>query len=232
MTKTKSHTTLASAMPEGPRDTTEWYTGVDPLAIVDENLLAYVREHAGSSILDLGCGTGGYSKRLQDDGCSVQALDVNEEYVKIAQSLGVAATHFDGQKIPLPDNAVETTFLFEVLEHVPEPGKLLSEIRRVTAKNVIISVPNCTFSFDPAPVTFSHNLELDHKNFFTKPSLRQLLSEYFPFVHVAQIEPWDRSIVAKLLPRTLFYAYRLVDNLRLIKPRVYFRLLAEARLED
>ncbi len=229
---TKTQKKLATEMPKGPRDTTEWYTGVDPLAIVDENLLAYVREHAGSKILDLGCGTGGYSKRLQDDGCKVQALDVNEEYVAIAKKLGVNAAHFDGQKIPLADNAVDTTFLFEVLEHVPEPEKLLSEIRRVTAKNVIISVPNCTFSFDPAPVTFSHNLEVDHKNFFTKTSLRELLAGHFPYVSVAQIENWDRSIVAKLLPRPLFYAYRLADNLRLIKPRVYFRLLAEARLED
>lgn len=214
-------------MPEGTRDTASWYLDADPLAVVDHSLADYVFEQGGQELLDLGCGLGGYSKTLADRGRKLIALDVNEKYVEIAKKLGVDARHYDGRKIPLPDNAVDTIFMIEVMEHIPNPENLLSELRRVARKNIIVTVPNCTQTFK-SPVTFTHMLDVDHRNFFTQESLRELLSREFHDVQVTQVVPVDRDLAAELLPRWAFRAWRFAYKRGLLKDRYYFRLLANA----
>src|SRR4051794_16701196 len=115
----------ATSTPGGLRDSKEWYLDVDPLAVVDGTLLEFVDENGGHELLDLGCGLGGYAHLLETRGHSVKALDVNPEYVRIARELGVDAGTFDGESIPLPDDAVDTVFMVEVLEHIPAPERIL-----------------------------------------------------------------------------------------------------------
>ena len=216
-------------MPEGLRDTTRWYLEVDPLTAVDPKLVDYVAEHGGQELLDLGCGIGGYSKLLADRGRKVVALDVNEEYVAIAKGIGVDARAFDGVTIPLPDKSVDTIFMVEVLEHIPDPGSVLAELARVARRNVIITVPNNTFAFDAA-VTFSHMLEVDHKNFFTGDSLGALLRAQFSDVTVTEVEPLDTAIAHDLLPRWAFAFWLVGHKLGLLKDRIHFRLIADIRV--
>ena len=44
------------------------YLGKDPLSGVSGSILAFVKARAGHSILDFGCGTGGYAAMLQRSG--------------------------------------------------------------------------------------------------------------------------------------------------------------------
>jgi ubiquinone/menaquinone biosynthesis C-methylase UbiE len=214
-----------TTIPEGLRDTTNFYAHVNPMAVVDHSLADYVHEHGGQELLDLGCGLGGYSKVLMGHGHKVTALDVNEKYVEIAKELGVDAMHFDGETIPLSDNSVDTIFMIEVMEHITNPERILREVHRVARQNVIITVPNCTQSFK-APITFTHHLDIDHKNFFTKDSLRELLQTAFRTVDVIQEMPIDRSIADELLPRWALLLWRVGHKLRLFKDHYYFRLIA------
>jgi len=50
----------------------------------------------------------------------------------------------DGPKLPLPDNSVDTVTLFQVLEHTPEPERLLDEVSRVLKPggSAVITVRN------------------------------------------------------------------------------------------
>jgi SAM-dependent methyltransferase len=219
----------AATTPEGLRDANEWYLDVDPLAVVDDTLLGFVDEHGGHELLDLGCGLGGYAHLLVRRGHSVKALDVNPEYVRVARELGVDAETFDGASIPLPDDAVDTVFMIEVLEHIPAPEKILTELRRVARRNVIITVPNNTESFT-APVEWSHMLEVDHKNFFTRDSLAALLRPTFRTVEVAEVAPVDGTLARDLLPRWLWVVHRALAKVGLVRDRYFFRLIAEAQL--
>lgn len=221
-------TAKKTTLPEGLRDTNEWYTDVDPLSLVDHSLSDYVHQHGGHELLDLGCGTGGYSKVLAEQGHSVQAFDINPEYVKIAAELGVNAKQYDGFTIPLPDDSVDTIFMIEVLEHIENPERILPELHRVARKNVIITVPNNTQKFD-APIAWNHMLEVDHKNFFTVDSLKQLLGSKFSSVDVTQVLPIDRAMAHDLLPRWGFLGYRIATKLGLLKNRHFFRLIANAQ---
>jgi SAM-dependent methyltransferase len=216
------------AIPRGPRDTRRWYLDADALEQVDHSLVDFVQAHAGRRVLDLGCGLGGYSKVLADRGLDVTAFDVIPEYVERARSLGVRAELYDGDRLPLADGSVDTVFLLEVVEHLEDPAALLREARRVARRNVLLSTPNCTQSFGHVPIEFSHMLEVDHKQFFTVDSLRELLDGVYGSSVVEQDFPIDAKLAALVLPRPLRPVYRWLDRAGRIKPRYFFRLLGRA----
>lgn len=216
----------APALPRGPRDTRSWYRDTDAMAQVDFSLIDFVQEHAGPRVLDLGCGLGGYSKVLAERGFDVTALDVMPEYVERARSLGVEAELYDGRTLPLADASVDTVFLFEVIEHLDDPAELLREARRVARRNVLLSTPNCTQSFDGVPIEFSHMLDVDHRQFFTVDSLSALLSQLFPETTVQQTLPLDAKIAALVLPRPLRVLHRWLERTGRLRSRYFFRLRA------
>ena len=215
-------------MPRGPRDTRSWYRDADALEQVDDSLVEFVAEHGGQRLLDLGCGLGGYSKRLAERGFEVVAFDVAAEYVERARALGVDARQYDGERLPLDDDSVDTVFLLEVIEHLEDPARLLREARRVARRNVLVTTPNCTQSFDPVPVEFSHILDVDHRQFFTEASLRELLDGVFGSSMVEQTHPIDRNLAGLLLPRPLRPLYRWLDAAGGVRPRYFFRLRGRA----
>jgi SAM-dependent methyltransferase len=217
----------ATRMPRGPRDTRTWYRETDPLSQVDPPLVAAVTERAGRRVLDLGCGLGGYSRALADRGFDCYALDVVDEYVEAARGIGVRADRYDGQRIPLEEGAVDTVILIEVVEHLEEPGALLREAARVAGRNVLVTTPNCTQSFGSVPIEFSHMLDVDHRQFFTVASLRELLDASFERSEVVQIQPLDPMIAGLVLPRPLRRAYKGLARLGAARPRYFYRLLGE-----
>jgi ubiquinone/menaquinone biosynthesis C-methylase UbiE len=148
----------------------------------------------------------------------------------LARGLGIEAACYDGKKIPLADKSVDTVIAIEVLEHVLEPARLIAEIARVTRRNFIATVPNCTQGFGQAPVIFDHMLDTDHKNFFTVKSFRDVLSTAFPEVQIRQIVPVNESLATAILPRWMAALYKCALSTGVAKQTHYFRLLAHASL--
>jgi SAM-dependent methyltransferase len=216
------------ALPRGPRDTRAWYRDADPMEQVDYALVDFVSEHAGHSVVDLGCGLGGYSKVLADRGFELRGFDVVPEYVERARELGVRADVYDGERLPLEDRSVDTVFLLEVIEHLEDPAPLLAEARRVARGSVLVTTPNCTQDFGRVPVEFSHMLDVDHRQFFTEASLTALLEGVFGSCQVEQVAPIDRNLAGLVLPRPLRPLYRTLDRLGMVKPRYFTRLRGRA----
>ena len=216
------------ALPRGPRDTRAWYRDADPMEQVDYALVDFVQELAGRSVVDLGCGLGGYSKVLAERGFEVRGFDVVPEYVERARELGVRAEVYDGERLPLEDGSVDTVFLLEVIEHLEEPARLLAEARRVARGSVLVTTPNCTQDFGRVPVEFSHMLDVDHKQFFTEASLTALLEGVFGSCEVEQSSPIDRNLAGLVLPRPLRPLYRALDRFGMVKPHYFTRLRARA----
>ena len=108
-------------------------------------------------ILDFGCGNGAQTIRFADIKCSIDALDVDEnqlrifnEYIK-NNKLGNINTHlYDGIQIPFPDSTFDTVLSYEVLEHVEDESIALREIHRVLKLDgeLVISVPNKGWVFE------------------------------------------------------------------------------------
>jgi len=93
------------------------------------------------SILDIGCGDGRITNRLVSGYSRVVGLDQSKEalrHVKSQKMLGSI------ESLPFPDRSFDLVLSSEVLEHLPFKvyPKALSEIERVAAKYIIVTVPN------------------------------------------------------------------------------------------
>jgi SAM-dependent methyltransferase len=215
----------------GLRDTRSFYLDHGPEELVAAAHLEWVRPRAGPEILDLGCGTGGYCLALGREGFRCTGADVNEAYVRRAREAGVRAHLLaPGEPLPFADRQFDTVLLFEVLEHVPDHLTLLREARRVTRRNVLVSVPNNGAQplLRAASLSFDHMLDVDHVNFFTKASLEAALADVFAEARVEEREHKDLSLYLRTLPLPLAAALGALVKLRLVRPRLSYRLFAEA----
>lgn len=210
------------------RDTTTVYVDAPPSAPGYE-LMKFAQKHAGREILDLGCATGMYCLALTNLGYSVKGADVNARYVDIAKERGVDAYLIQGS-VPFPDKSFDTVILFEVMEHLPEPDKVLVEAKRLARTNVLITTPNSegVDALQARGLLFEHFADLDHKNFFTEKSLGSLLAPHFSSVTVTRGNAISPLSLFK--SSALLYAGKVLTKLHLLRTQYFMRLYAVAEL--
>ena len=210
------------------RDTKNWYLTIGPCA--SPKSINFVARHAGRKILDLGCATGGYCSSLNNLGFKCTGVDINPEYVEKARENGIEAYTMEADNLEFPDNSFDTVLLFEILEHVDKPHKILKESKQVATKNILITVPNCTqfFELKSAGLTYEHILERDHINFFTKKELENLILKEFNTFQVMEDDPINLNQLALItgLPLWLRLPISLFNKLKFIKSSLYYRLYA------
>lgn len=150
--------------------------------------LNLIRRHLGpppSRVLDVGCGFGFYGKHLLKDGYDWLGVEVKESDCAELERKGLPHQLVNGRSLPFANGSFDTTISIEVLEHIEEPDAFLAEARRV-APRLFISVPNIElipYLYPHLAVPW-HLLEADHKNFFTRWSLRALLARHYTHIEV------------------------------------------------
>lgn len=170
------------------------YTSGASVSEINPDCLALIRRYLGAppcNVLDVGCGFGGYGRALRGLGYEWLGVEVKASDCAELARLGLPHRHVDGQVLPFDAASFDTTLCVEVLEHIAEPAPFLSEIRRVTRRQFLLSVPNVElipYLHRHAAVPW-HLLEGDHKNFFTRASLRTLLQQHFAHVEVLSYAP-------------------------------------------
>ncbi|HVM18234.1 MAG TPA: class I SAM-dependent methyltransferase [Gaiellaceae bacterium] len=216
------------------RDTRSFYLGLEPEALVADAHVRWVRQRAGRELLDYGCATGGYCLALARHGFHCRGVDVNEAYVERARAAGVEAELVaPGAPLPFPDASFDTVLLFEVLEHVPDHRGVLAEARRVARRNVLVTVPNNRAQplLREASLSFDHMLDVDHVNFFTRETLEEALAAVFPAYRVEEREHKDLSLYLRLFPKPVAALLGALVALRVVRPRLSYRLFAEALVD-
>lgn len=97
-----------------------------------------------ASTLEVGCGDGALLSELHARGFGgrLEGVDVARAAIKRACSRpGIhAVASYDGMRLPCDESAFDLGIASHVLEHVLEPGALLTEIARV-CESVVIEVP-------------------------------------------------------------------------------------------
>ena len=83
----------------------------------------------GSSILELGAGTGWQARALAERGFAVEAIDLKDS--AYASDRVWPIVEYDGRHIPYPDRSFDIVFSSNVLEHVLDVPTLQGEIGRV-----------------------------------------------------------------------------------------------------
>ena len=170
------------------------YTSGPSVSEINPDCLILIQRYLGASsgrLLDVGCGFGGYGRALLAKGYDWFGVEVKEsDCVELAR-LGLPHQHVDGRTLPFADESFDFTICVEVLEHIADVGTFLNEIRRVTKRRFLVSVPNLELIpyLHRYAVVPWHLLEGDHKNFFTRQSLRTLLLNHFSNVEVLSYAP-------------------------------------------
>jgi len=115
--------------------------------------LELVRRYAGlvgMRILDVGCGLGAYVRKLRAFSDDVYGVDIDPDKVQQAQEQLANIYQAPAESLPFPDDSFDVVLLHEVLEHVSDDRRAVSEACRVTkgGGRVVIFVPNRLFPFE------------------------------------------------------------------------------------
>jgi ubiquinone/menaquinone biosynthesis C-methylase UbiE len=129
----------------------------------------------GLNILDAGCGGGSYSHFLSEQGFYVTGIDLHENLLKIARDNKAKGIFIQADILDLPfeDNQFDSSFCFDVLEHIDDV-KALQELARVTSKRIILTVPQKDEHMQQFGLTFKTYQDPTHLRYYTQKTLAQL----------------------------------------------------------
>ena len=101
-------------------------------------------------ILDAGCGDGYLSNLYSKEKCRIFGLDFSFGYLKIAADKSKDSGFIQGDilELPLRDKSIDILVCSEVLEHVSDVPAALNEIKRVTKRVFVSTVPILPQSLD------------------------------------------------------------------------------------
>ncbi len=140
----------------------------------------------GLRVLDLGCGAGELTALAAAAAGAQHVVGVDVAASALARAralhpeLDLRLAEIDGP-LPLPDNSVEVVWASEVIEHVADTARWLSEVRRVLVPRgrLLITTPSHgrLRMLIGGVERFSAPLG-DHLHLYTSRSLRELLQEF------------------------------------------------------
>ena len=148
----------------------------------------------GKRVIDFGCATGYFSQLLTKKGCTVTGVEINPEAAKFAEQyceqVIVADLDFVSVTAILPKQAFDVAVFGDVLEHLRNPWKVVSEIRQLLKPEgyVVASIPNIAHGAIRLALLQGRFEYMDlglldntHLRFFTRKSVEELFegSGYF-----------------------------------------------------
>lgn len=135
----------------------------------------------GAKVLDVGCNSGEMMKLLiESKGCDCTGVDVSETALDLARAKGLKVINGDAESLPFPDETFDVVILREVLVHLHDPVKGLTEIRRVLKKDGFLlgSTPHANLEKNVWDDKAAHH------RYYDEERLRAHLAEVFPVTHL------------------------------------------------
>jgi len=146
-----------------------------------ETFINLMKLRKDEELLDVGCGDGlqleaffKNNPRLQLSGVDISEKRIERASKRVKGSLMVGSAY----KLPFKSNFFDAVICSEVLEHVPNPGIILSEISRVLKKKGVcmVSVPyRQTITYDICAYCGKLTPTSGHINFFDEEKIALML---------------------------------------------------------
>jgi cyclopropane fatty-acyl-phospholipid synthase-like methyltransferase len=98
--------------------------------------------HAGSRVLDVGCGTGNYARALQEaTGCAISGVEPSDQMRQRAENAAnwTALVAGSAESLPYPDGSFDLVYSTDVIHHVGDRDTFFSEAARVLAPGGLIA---------------------------------------------------------------------------------------------
>ena len=137
-----------------------------------------------SEALEIGSGAGALLHTLQERGCRVQGVELNQELIDEAHTWfdGLAIQKVEGTNLPFTSDSFDVVMSFDVFEHIPDSDAHLREVRRVlrTGGAYLIQTPNKWMNvvFETIRWRSLTRFREDHCSLHTLGELRRRLSRH------------------------------------------------------
>lgn len=162
----------------------------------------------GKKVLDMGCGDGLLTYFLARAGADVTGVDNDEQGIMYAResialmdknkNLKYTFVNASVYELPLQSDSFDVVVSCEVIEHVPEPVRMVAEAHRVLKKGgmLVVTTPHRLTEFPK---------DINHVHEYFPTELQKILEEYLGNVSIKQTH--------HMLWRSLYgYSSRLFGN--------------------
>ena len=140
----------------------------------------------GSSVLDIGCGNGGFLKYLKKErpNCDVVGIDVSSEAVENLKTEGFAAylAQCETSARELTGRDFDYVVLMEVVEHAHDAEQLVRQALECNPRSIFITIPNVGY--------FMHRLRLMFGGRFPVTTILFHMKEHIRFWTVKDFKQW------------------------------------------
>ena len=136
------------------------------------------RYSAGGKLLDYGSGVGNFSKFMSDNGFNVLAIEPDKRAMKT--SISKTVNTVSDLKILKDKEGFNTITLWHVLEHIPDPHKIITELKLHLGKKGIMFIAAPNLNSHDSLYYKSNWAALDvprHLWHFTSPGLQMLMQK-------------------------------------------------------
>jgi len=170
----------------------------------ERDMLDLLDRAAPASIIDVGCGEGVLTEQwAQRTPGRVVGVDLDDPKLKqeweqrAKPNLEFHAAF--GHELPFDDGQFEAATAMEVLEHVPDPDAVLSEMARVASRWLLVSVPREPLwrALNVARGAYLRELgnTPGHLNHWSRRRVSRLLERYGRIVELRSPLPWTMALV-------------------------------------
>lgn len=166
-------------------------------------------------VLDVGCGDGLFLEMLKNN--ALEGVDISIEGIKKCTEKGIKTClcDFSKDRLPFFDNEFDYVVMLDILEHLYSPADLLKEAKRVSKKNIIISVPN--FNSLPARIQMllgkvpeNNRDNKGHIYWFNLKVLKKMLKDSdLKIVDMKMNTFWEMNFLTKIFPSVFALSFML-----------------------
>ena len=119
-------------LPVQAEDVAMWEMMMKPIINRSADLIESRAKTGRGRLLDIGCGYGFFLREMQSRGWKVEGIEISQagrRYLRNRWDIHVHSAPLED--LSLRENSFDVVTLFYVIEHVPHPVSLLTEVKRV-----------------------------------------------------------------------------------------------------
>jgi len=116
-----------------------WFSALE-FKLIKQSLLPL----SGASLLDVGCGTGHFTRRFANTGLKVAGLDPDASMLAFAEkhSSNIKYQLGNAEQLPFPDNSFDYVTAITSLCFIKDPLQAIKEMWRVSSHNLFLGLLN------------------------------------------------------------------------------------------
>jgi SAM-dependent methyltransferase len=174
-----------------------------------EMITHFAGDRVHGRVMEDGCGVGQYTKHLEESGGWVTGLDFDFDRVKDTLRLGVKAINAAGEHLPFSSNFFDLIVSNEVIEHVQDDRKTITEIVRTLKPGgrLVLFCPNRGYPYETHGIYWQGKYQFGNK-FLVNYLPRNWRDRLAPHVRVysrGDLEKLFTGLPVRSIQKTIIY---------------------------